>query len=55
MYTPLGKRYADFEDAWILPGIEYEIALNDIRREINVLSPELIEQVEKELVEKING
>ena len=34
---------------------EYEIALNDIRREINVLSPELIEQVEKELVEKING
>ena len=34
---------------------EYEIALNDIRREIMVLSPDFIEQIEKELVEKING
>ena len=34
---------------------EYEITLNDIRREIRVLSSEFIEQIEKELVEKING
>jgi hypothetical protein len=33
---------------------EYEIALNDARREINVLDPSLVDQLEKEFLEKIN-
>tara|TARA_Y100000401_G_scaffold117463_2_gene126402 strand:- start:5129 stop:5941 length:813 start_codon:yes stop_codon:yes gene_type:complete len=34
---------------------EYEISLNDVRREISVLEPSLVEQFEKEFLEKING
>ena len=34
---------------------EYEIALNDTKREIKALTPDLLDQIEKEFLEKING
>ena len=54
MYTPLGKRYADFDDAWILPGIDYSIDLWS-NREQEVIQAQQRHMLQTMYVDKMFG